>query len=973
MDGLELVRLELVRQQLVRLELVRQQLVRLELVRQQLVRLELVRLELVRLELVRQQLVRLELVRQQLVCQRLDVRPRTGNRGLTAFCLLTGAVGVATLVAALAADPALPSGAQLWLFLGFAVALTAAELYPFHLTHEAQSEALRLEEAFFVPMAVLLPPAQTLVVIAIAMAVASATSARRSWLKGSFNVGMMTTSAAVGLAVSRLPWPGGALTGAAVGGLLFCAISALWVSGVLSIAQGERWRTLVLDGIFVRVATWLGSLSLGLLATLAARNADALLLVAVVPLVVLQFAYQSALKQWRERRNADALYDAAARIHRAVESDEVRAQLVAAAGELLAAGSVAILPADSTVAAGSMAVVLDDESTVVVGERATGGHWSSGDEKRLQALTAVARGALTNALLFEQMQAITRSLGEGVLALDERGIVTFANPAAESLLGWRRGELVGREIAESVDPDSRDDGSGNAEWVHLPRLRAGETLRIDEHVVTRSDGSPLDVALTASPVLRDGDVVGAVVVFRDVRDRKTLERRLVHQAFHDPLTGLPNRALFLDRLEHARARSLRDGGTQAVLFIDLDRFKVINDSLGHRTGDQVLQTIASRLVGVLRPSDTVSRFGGDEFTVLLEQVVDASEAAQTAERILRALQLPMEAADRDVVITASIGIAIAEPGNAPGDLLAAADIAMYQAKSRGKNRYVVAAADADERALARLDLEMQLRRAIDDGELEVHYQPVVEAKTGQLYGLEALVRWRHPTLGLLGPAHFMDVAEDTGLVLPLGDWVLEQACIAGVDWQRRHPDSPVVMAVNLSARQFQQPDLCDRVAQVLNSTGLEPNLLALEITETVVMEDTTATLATLRKLKQLKVRLSIDDFGTGYSSLSYLKRFPVDAVKIDKSFVDGLASGPVDREIVRAVIRLATAVGMQTIAEGVETTAQCEQLRLLGCTMLQGFLLSRPGSLEEVERLVAPGPAGRVPAPRGGGVRVRLG
>jgi diguanylate cyclase (GGDEF)-like protein/PAS domain S-box-containing protein len=708
---------------------------------------------------------------------------------------------------------------------------------------------------------------------------------------------------------------------------------------------------------------------------MAAHQRPLALALAVVPVVLLQVAYAGALSQLSERRHADALYGAAGRIHATVNSDAVRAELLTSARDLLSAGGSRIIPiSDTPTPEGVLRAALDDGSVIEVSDRAVGGAWTPGDLTKLLALAAVARGALANALVYEQMQAITRSLGEGVLALDEAGIVTFANPAAESLLGWRRGELVGREIAESVDPESRDTGSGNAEWVHLPRLRAGETLRIDEHVVTRSDGSPLDVALTASPVLRDGAVVGAVVVFRDVRDRKTLERRLVHQAFHDPLTGLPNRALFLDRLEHARARSLRDGGTQAVLFLDLDRFKVINDSLGHRTGDQVLQTVASRIVGVLRPSDTVARFGGDEFTILLEQVNDTGEAAQTAERILRALQLPMEAADRDVVVTASIGIAIAEPGNAPGDLLAAADIAMYQAKSRGKNRYVVAAADADERALARLDLEMELRRAIDERELEVHYQPVVEAKTGQLYGLEALVRWRHPTLGLLGPGHFMDVAEDTGLVLPLGDWVLEQACIAAVEWQRRHPASPIVMAVNLSARQFQQPDLCERIAQVLRSTGLDPHLLALEITETVVMEDTTATLAMLRNLKQLKVRLSIDDFGTGYSSLSYLKRFPVDAVKIDKSFVDGLASGPVDREIVQAVIRLATAVGMQTIAEGVETTAQCEQLRLLGCTMLQGFLLSRPGSLEEVERLVAPGAAPRVPAPRGsGGLTVRLG
>jgi diguanylate cyclase (GGDEF)-like protein/PAS domain S-box-containing protein len=843
--------------------------------------------------------------------------------------------------------------------LGFTIVLTAIELRPIHLTHEGESEALHLEEAFFIPMVVLLPPWQVLAVLAIAIGAAGAASARRSALKSAFNLGMMMGSAGAGLAVAALPVPGGALVAAFLGGLTFCLVSVTWVSAVMAVAQGEAIRTLLFDGWRERVATWVGSLSLGVLAGMVARQQALALLAAVVPLAVLQIVYQGALKQWRERRHADALYEAAARIHGTVHSDAIRSELVAAARELLEAGGARIVSAEEPADANAIRADVGDGVAVEVVGRATGGSWTASDRTRLSALAAVGRGALVNALLYEQMNAITRSLGEGVVALDETGRVTFANPAAETMLGWRRGELVGREIAESIDPEGRDTALPTPEWVHLRRLRAGETLRIDEHVLARRDGSPLD---------------GAVVVFRDVRDRKTLERRLVHQAFHDPLTGLPNRALFLDRLEHARARSMRDGGTQAVLFLDVDRFKVINDSLGHRTGDQVLQTVASRLVGVLRPSDTVARFGGDEFTVLLEQVADVAEAAQTAERILRALQLPMVAGERDVVITASVGIAVAEPGNAPADLLAAADIAMYQAKGRGKNRYVIAAADADERALARLDLEMELRRAIDETELEVHYQPVVEARTGKLYGLEALVRWRHPTLGLLGPGHFMDVAEDTGLVLPLGDWVLEQACIAAVEWQRRHPTSPVVMAVNLSARQFQQPDLCERVAQVLTSTGLDPSLLALEITETVVMEDTNTTLATLRKLKQLKVRLSIDDFGTGYSSLSYLKRFPVDAVKIDKSFVDGLASGPVDREIVQAVIRLANAVGMQTIAEGVETTAQSEQLRLLGCTMLQGFLLSRPGSLDEIERLVgAAGGKRGVPAPRSGsGLTVQL-
>ena len=274
-------------------------------------------------------------------------------------------------------------------------------------------------------------------------------------------------------------------------------------------------------------------------------------------------------------------------------------------------------------------------------------------------------------------------------------------------------------------------------------------------------------------------------------------------------------------------------------------------------------------------------------------------------------------------------------------------------KRTGKDRYCLAAADADEQALARLDLEMELRRAIEHDELELHYQPVLEAQGGRLYGFEALVRWKHPTLGLLPPSHFMELAEDTGLVLPLGEWVLERACRTARAWADDHPGQTAVMAVNLSARQFVDPDLCDRVSAVLQAVGLEPSSLVLEITETVVMGDTERTLATLRALKRLGVRLAIDDFGTGYSSLSYLKRFPLDVVKIDKSFVDGLGDSPVDREIVAAVIRLAAAVGMQTVAEGVETTGQLEQLRLLGCTLVQGYLLARPQPAAELDRVLA--------------------
>ncbi|MFP5218790.1 MAG: putative bifunctional diguanylate cyclase/phosphodiesterase [Actinomycetes bacterium] len=546
------------------------------------------------------------------------------------------------------------------------------------------------------------------------------------------------------------------------------------------------------------------------------------------------------------------------------------------------------------------------------------------------------------------MQSITRSLGEGVLALDAHGVVTFANPAAEQLLGWGPGGLEGRDIT-TLDPAAAlRDGSG---WAHLAELHAGRTVRLDEHVLVRADAKAVDVAITASPVIRDGDVVGAVVVVRDVRDRLALERRLVHQAFHDPLTGLPNRALFLDRLEHARRRSRAGTASQAVLFVDLDRFKVVNDSLGHRVGDDVLCTVASRLVGVLRDGDTVARFGGDEFTVLLEELSSADEATQAADRIVQALRRPVRAGDRDIVLSASIGVAVAEPGNEPGDLLAAADIAMYEAKRGGKDRWSVAAAGADDRALARLDLEMALRRAINGGELDVHYQPVVHIDGG-VYGLEALVRWRHPTLGLLAPSSFMELAEDTGLVLPLGDLVLDRVCRDAQEWCERDPSSDMVFAVNLSARQFSQPDLRERIAEVLERSGLAPERLVLEITETVVMHDTEQVLQTLSSLRGLRVKLAVDDFGTGYSSLSYLKRFPVDTIKIDKSFVDGVGSSAVDREIVTAVVRLASALGMQTVAEGVETTKQLEQLRLLGCSAVQGFLLAGPKPLDELQRVL---------------------
>ncbi len=884
------------------------------------------------------------------------------GRAVTAVCVGWGVAGAGSLAAAWSASPR-PAGVP-WLALALTVGLVAAQLFPLHLRHTGDSEALRLEEAFFVPMLWLLSAGEVLTSMALAVGLAAVIS-RRGPLKASFNVGMMVTASGLGIVVARALGFGGRLglhdvLAVSAGALVYVSTSAVAVAVVISLAQGAPVRGVLLDGLWVRVATWLGSISLGVLVLMAADSFPVALAVALVPAVVLQLAYSGAMRQWHQRQQVEALYDAAARIRGSADSEQVRHELVSAAQSLLGAGSARVVhdPAEPA-AQGALRVPLDGAAAVEVAGRATGGDWSREDTSRLQALAGVASGALTNALLVEQLQAVTGSLGEGVLALDAAGSVTFVNPAAARLLGRRAAELVGRPVSDAVDPHA-----SRGQWVHLPRLLAGETLRVDEFCVTRTDGEVVDVALTASPVVRDGEVVGAVLALRDVRDRKVLERRLMHQAFHDQLTGLPNRALFLDRLEHARARR-RDGRLVAVLFVDLDRFKVINDSLGHGAGDDVLGTVASRLVGAVRPGDTVARFGGDEFAVLLEGVQDRTEAVASAARLLTALLKPLRAGDRDVVVTASIGVAMEDPDAAgPQDLLAAADVAMYEAKNAGGARVVLASQGADDAARAKLDLELELRRGIEVGELEVEYQPVVHAVGEHLHGFEALVRWNHPTRGRLAPAAFMDVAEETGLVIPLGQWVLERACRAAKEWDLEHPGTEAVMAVNLSARQFSHPDLCARVAEVLDRVGLHPSRLTLEITETVLMEDTARTVASLQALRDLGVRLAIDDFGTGYSSLSYLKRFPVDVVKIDKSFVDGIATDTVDREIVAAVIRLADAVGMQTVAEGVEQPVQLERLQALGCSFAQGYLISRPAPLRVLHDRLAGGAARGVPAPR---------
>jgi diguanylate cyclase (GGDEF)-like protein len=479
-------------------------------------------------------------------------------------------------------------------------------------------------------------------------------------------------------------------------------------------------------------------------------------------------------------------------------------------------------------------------------------------------------------------------------------------------------------------------------------------------VISRHDNLQLDALATvllALPFLLSGFTLRRwLELRREVRRRQDLEAELQHQAFYDTLTGLPNRALFLDRLGHALARTRRVDEGLAVLFLDLDDFKLVNDSLGHAAGDELLRGVAQRLSTSLRPGDTAARFGGDEFTVLLEQVADATEAAAIAERLRVALAVPLSVAGRSLVAGVSVGLAgsfVGEDAATASALLQAADLALYQAKAAGKGQLVVFDDSMQRRATARLELVHALRQAVAHEDFVVYYQPQIDTASGQLVGVEALVRWQHPERGLVEPVDFIGLAEETGLILPLGLWVLRMACRQAQSWRAQNDGRPLLLSVNLSPMQVRQPDLVAEVAAILAETGLPADALCLEITESVLLEDAEATTRTLQALRALGVHLAIDDFGTGYASLSYLQRFPVETVKIDRSFIAALGESAGGMAIVEAVTALAHQLGLAVVAEGIETAAQSALVEQVGCDQSQGFYVAHPLPAEELVRLFA--------------------
>ncbi|MGI4790254.1 MAG: putative bifunctional diguanylate cyclase/phosphodiesterase, partial [Janthinobacterium lividum] len=563
------------------------------------------------------------------------------------------------------------------------------------------------------------------------------------------------------------------------------------------------------------------------------------------------------------------------------------------------------------------------------------------------------------------------SASEAICIADLMGTAVYLNQAFTELFGYSLDQINSEGIDTLLVGASAREES-------VAAIENGFSWKGETEVTSRT-GQVLPITMHADAIKdENGKRIGRITVYTDMRERKQAEKERIYQTLHDPLTGLPNRIYFGQRVDRALARSKRTGALLACLFIDLDNVKAVNDSLGHEAGDELLKMVGERLQAAVRPEDMVARLDGDEFVILIEGITDYKKAfwatGRAAVRIAAHLKKAMVLSGRELTLTASIGIATnGEPLESAAlesakresaknilvqdltaeDLLRNANAAMCQAKANGKAKYIVFDPRMNIEAMDRLEIEMDLRRALERGEMEVYFQPIIHLESGRLAEAEALLRWRHPTRGLVGPVQFIPIAEETGLIVPLGEWVLEQSCLQAQDWQERYPsEPPLTISVNLSIRQLQQADIVDRVRRVLERTGLRPSCLKLEITEGVMMDDAEAAAGKLRSLKALGIHLAVDDFGTGYSSMAYLSRFPVDTLKIDRAFVqkvgdvDGLA-------IIHAIVDLAKSLKLSITSEGIETEEQRESLRVLGSDRGQGYLFAKPLPRSAFEALLA--------------------
>jgi diguanylate cyclase (GGDEF)-like protein/PAS domain S-box-containing protein len=566
----------------------------------------------------------------------------------------------------------------------------------------------------------------------------------------------------------------------------------------------------------------------------------------------------------------------------------------------------------------------------------------------------IERAAIIEALYDdrERAQVTLNSIGEAVISADLLGRITYLNSTAESMTGWSSSDAIGLNLTDVfhiIDSTTRL----NVPTPVAAAIRADRIVTLTPNCsLIRRDGTEVSIEDSSAPIHdRRGLVTGAVMVFHDVSQTRSMTLRMAHLAQHDDLTDLPNRLLLDERLSHDIALAARSHGILAVLFLDLDRFKHVNDTLGHAVGDRLLQSVGKRLLTCVRSSDTVSRQGGDEFVVLLSSVSHAQAAAVSAQKILSTLSAPHIIDAHEFHLTVSVGISTyPEDGDDPESLMKCADMAMYQAKEKGRNNYQFFKPSMNVKALARQAVESDLHYAIERNEFALEYQPIMNLQTGHIISLEALIRWRRPN-GLVSPANFIPVAEDSGQIVAIGQWVLREACRQVQGW--RMSGLPAVrVAVNISTAELRHKDFCERVKRILLETGLAPNLLELELTETFLMQDPQSTASVLQSLREYGVHLALDDFGTGYSSLTHLKRFPIDTLKVDRTFIGGLASDADDACIVSAVINMGKSLNMRVVAEGIETRNQLSFLQAYKCFAGQGYFLSRPLSHADCGRML---------------------
>lgn len=571
---------------------------------------------------------------------------------------------------------------------------------------------------------------------------------------------------------------------------------------------------------------------------------------------------------------------------------------------------------------------------------------------------AIQRKIAEDTLYLERERAVItlNSIGDAVLCTDMVGAVTYLNLVAETLTGWTREEAAGKPLGEVfriIDSATRKSARDPLEMAVEQNRTVGLTANC---ILIRRDGQEFSVEDSCAPIRdRSGRVTGAVIVFHDVSAARAMSREMSHSAEHDIVTSLPNRLLLNDRISQAIALARRQNRPIAVIFLDLDHFKYINDSLGHAVGDKLLQSVSKRLLASVRASDTVSRQGGDEFVILLSEITYPEDAATSARKILLSLNALHSVEEHELHIDASIGISIyPEDGEDAETLIRNADMAMYHAKEHGRNNCQFFKAEMNLKAVERQSLEAGLRLALEREEFLLHYQPKINLETGEITGVEALIRWRQRERGLVPPSQFVPVAEDCGLILPIGRWVLREACRQARAWQDIGLP-PLPIAVNVSAVEFRKKGFVSAVRAILSETGLDPRHLELELTEGVLMEDVESTASVLQALKLLGVHLAVDDFGTGYSSLSYLRQFPIDVLKIDQSFVRQISADPDDSKIVTAIINLAKSLKLLVVAEGIETREQLAFLRARHCAEGQGYLFSQPVSAGEITDLLQMG------------------